>query len=84
METNDEKLGYILAKLEAGDENRQEIRRLAENVEVRLKTVDKKLEDLTFMLRVGKYIVYALGSILLFRFKDLGYLWREFFHHGGL
>lgn len=78
-ENNDEKIGYILAKIEEGATHRAELRETVQNVQAAVTAMDKKLDDLTLLLRIFKFIVFALGSIALFKFRDVLDLWRDIF-----
>ena len=73
---NDEKLGYLIAKVEELALDVKEMRGKYDALE---KRVEDKFRTAEITLRILKFIGLAVAAVLTFKFGDLPSLWFKLF-----
>jgi len=76
METMEEKIGYLTRAVE---ENKHDVRQVADKVDALSILVNKKFNTAETMINVVKFTGLALGALLTFKFGQIADLWSHFF-----
>lgn len=76
MNSTDEKLGYLIAKVE---EQGKDLKTVTERFDALEREVREKFKTVETTFRVLKFLGYAVAAVLTFKFGDLPALWKNFF-----
>lgn len=76
METNDEKIGYLLSKTE---ELKSDQERIERKVDALTDLVKVKFNTAETFLKALKFLGLAVLAVLTFKFGDVTRLWHHFF-----
>ncbi len=76
MDTLEEKVGYLIAKIE---EQGQALESVSRKVDYLEKTVSEKLNTVETVIKVFKFLGLGFVALMTFKFGDITRLWYHFF-----
>ena len=76
MDTIEEKIGYLVAKME---EHGHDLRKVITKVETLEKTVSEKLTTIDTLFKVVKFGGIVIVAVLTFQFGDISRWWHHLF-----